>query len=263
MLIKPNLRILTVGDGDLSFSSAIVRYHRPKLITATIFDSLADLEKKYGMENFSHLTKHGANLLSEFDVTDPESWQGLGHQQFDLVIFQFPLIPNDISEVQHLASQQLGDANLRHRLLLRCFLINAQRYFLDPNGARLAVITSKDVKPYRQWDIEQSLTLNTSMEYLGQRPFNFDDFLGYQIRNVDRDKFVNQTQGISYYYSDTHQHDLGLSKPRYLTQDSPHYCGMCRVGPMLTKPDQVAHQQSKRHVKMSGFDSRWRAYLSD
>jgi len=260
--IDPSWRVLTIGDGDLSFSHAISANYRPKVLCATVFDQISDVEEKYGLASYQQLIDAKAQVLSGFDVTDSQSWQGLQRQSFDLVIFQFPLIPNDRSAVSHQQAAQLGDANLRHRRLLRQFLLNAQQHFLAPQGQRLAIITSKDVKPYRQWDIEQSLTLDTSMEYLGQMPFDAQLFPGYQIRNVDRDKFVKQTHGISYFYSDQGQHDVvsTLTKADYL-QGKEQFCGMCRVGPMLTIADRAAHQHSKRHHQMAAFDARWRKFL--
>ena len=48
MHINPNWRILTVGDGDLSFSHALLTHYHPKQLTATVFDDLviySDLNK--------------------------------------------------------------------------------------------------------------------------------------------------------------------------------------------------------------------------
>lgn len=265
MKLSPNLRILTIGDGDLSFSNSLRLHHQPQSLCATVFDSQAVLANKYGVDHYEQLVDSGVSVLTEFDVTDSTTWQGLAENSFDLVIFQFPLLPNDACATIHQRSQMLGDQNLRHRRLLHQFLQHAQQYFLAADGARLMIITSKDVKPYRQWDIEHALTIDSSISYLGQTPFNVSDFPGYDIRNVDRDKFVKQTQGISYYYSDEPQRQLAehLSVAQYTQrQTSEQYCAMCRVGPMLTQSDINAHQQSKRHRQMSTFDNNWRNYLA-
>jgi len=262
LLISAKQRILTIGDGDLSFSNALALTVRPQALTATVYDSMACLEEKYGLENYQALRGNETQVLSQFDVTEPASWLGLDKHSFDVVIFQFPLIPNDASEQGFSASSKVGDANLRNRRLLHLYLKHAQQYFLDPKGERLMIITSKDVKPYRQWNIEQSITANLTMNYLGQSPFKSDDFPQYKIRNVDRDKFVKQTLGISYYYSDKPQPQLAeqLLMPEYLT-DHNHYCAMCRVGPMRTTSDLTAHQHSKRHLKMSGYEQRWHEFI--
>jgi hypothetical protein len=58
MYINPDWRILTVGDGDLSFSASLMAHHKPRSLTATIFDSRATLMRKYGDdENYQRLKK--------------------------------------------------------------------------------------------------------------------------------------------------------------------------------------------------------------
>jgi 25S rRNA (uracil2634-N3)-methyltransferase len=98
MYIKPNWRILTIGDGDLSFSASVWQNFKPKQLTATVFDSQKTLEDKYQHHAIDLLkTDSNQQLLFGFDVTAPntwpENWRNLKHQQFDLVIFQFPLVP--------------------------------------------------------------------------------------------------------------------------------------------------------------------------
>ena len=256
MYINPSWRILTIGDGDLSFSLALKKNHQPALLTATIFDSLATLTTKYGAENYQHLCDLHCQVLTEFDVTDPLTWGDLNHQQFDLIIFQFPLIPAFGSQ-QQFQQQQVG-VNTLNRRLLRQFLLNSHNHFLDPNGQQLCVITSKDVKPYREWNVENSLALNSELNYLGSMPFDAANFPGYQVRNVDRDKFVKDTQGISYFWSTkpTIENPLTsqLTPPQYI---GDHYCAMCRVGPFGTAQDQLIHQSSKRHRRMAGFEQLW------
>lgn len=255
MYINPSWRILTVGDGDLSFSLALQRHHRPAQLTATIYDPLATLTSKYGNDNYLQLVNSDCQVLTGFDVTDPLSWRDLNHQQFDLIIFQFPLIPAFGS--QALFQQQQAGANTLNRRLLRAFLLNSHNHFLDPNGAQLAVITSKDVKPYREWNIEHSLALNSELNYLGSMTFNAADFPGYQVRNVDRDKFVKDTQGISYFWSPQAmpaELEERLTPPQYTGE---HYCPMCRVGPFGNPQDQQSHQLSKRHLRMAGFEQLW------
>ena len=258
MHINPSWRILTIGDGDLSFSLALKKHHQPTLLTATIFDSLATLTTKYGAENYQHLCDLHCQVLTEFDVTDPLTWGDLNHQQFDLIIFQFPLIPAFGSQ-QQFQQQQVG-VNTLNRRLLRTFLLNSVEYFLDPNGQQLSVITSKDVKPYREWNIEHSLHINSELNYLGSMAFSTAHFPGYQVRNVDRDKFVKDTQGISYFWSQNAlPTDLKalLTPPQYTDE---HYCAMCRVGPFGNQQDRLNHQSSKRHLRMAGFEQLW---LSD
>ena len=262
MYINSKWRILTIGDGDLSFSLSLKRHYSPTQLTATIFDNLTTLTEKYGANNYQQLKQQGCQVLTGFDVTNPQTWSDLASQQFDLVIFQFPLIPGFRS--QHEFTQQNADINTLNRHLLRTFLINSGAYFLDSHGAQLCVITSKDVKPYREWNIENSLNLNSDFNYFGSMEFNSDNFPGYQVRNVDRDKFVKDTQGNSYFWSPKPDIDATLKKQLTPPQfTGKKYCAMCRVGPFGNKNDQLIHQSSKRHQRMAGYETLWLNYLNN
>lgn len=256
MYINPAWRILTIGDGDLSFSCSLLKNYRPKALTATIFDSYASLTAKYGAKHFQQLQAQGCELLTSFDVTNKQTWKQLNKQQFDVVIFQFPLLPafNSAEDFK----QQCGNTSLNtlHRRLLRHYLLHCFDEFLYSNGAQLAFITSKDVKPYRQWHIEQALTLNTNIHYLGYMTFDIEKFPAYKIRNVDRDKHVKNTQGISHVFSRrmTSELDSKITKPKYLSE---HHCSYCRVGPFHTEQDRVNHIASKKHQQMALFEQQW------
>ena len=266
--INPNWRVLTIGDGDLSFSASLNAHHQISHITASIFYDIASLDKKYGPHHYQHVLAAGCQVLSQFDVSNANSWQGLNKNSFDFVIFQFPLIPNDGNKEQREHNQQFGGENSRNRMLLRQFLRHSFRYFLAEYGARLCMISSKDVKPYRQWNIEQALTYQLDISYLGQQPFLFEQFPDYKLRNVDRDKFVKETQAISYFWSDIDNQLMfdQLQRADYLTTDSHDdnitYCAMCRVGPMKTDIDRQAHYGSKRHLQMQQFEQQWLKLLN-
>ena len=255
MYLNPNWRILTVGDGDLSFSLSLFTHHRPCQLTATIFDSQSALAAKYQQEQLMRLRELGCQVLTGFDVTRPETWQGLAHQAFDVVIFQFPLLPGFESGKAFQHQCRNVSVNTLNRRLLRQYLIHCFRYFLDPDGVQLSFITSKDVKPYRAWNIENALTLATDIPYLGSMPFRMDLFPGYKIRHVDRDKHVKDTQGTTYVW--------GKATPEIREQLTPHgylgqdYCAMCRVGPFTTELDRSQHLSSKRHQTMQAYEIMW------
>lgn len=256
MYINPAWRILTIGDGDLSFSHSLLENYRPQSLTATIFDDLSSLSAKYDLTYFEQLKAQGCEVLTSFDVTNNQTWGELSKHQFDAVFFQFPLLPAFIS-VEDFKQQCLNiSLNTLHRRLLRNYLLNCFDYFLDSKGAQLAFITSKDVKPYRQWHIEQSLTLHTDIYYLGNMQFEIKRFPGYKIRNVDRDKHVKNTQGITYAFSRSASTELDnkIIKPKYL---GDRYCSYCRVGPFNTDQDKHNHQISKKHQKMALFEQQW------
>ncbi|GHE86513.1 Rossmann-like fold-containing protein [Thalassotalea profundi] len=261
MYINSAWRILTVGDGDLSFSQALLESYRPQFLTATIFDNYSSLNTKYGDVHFQKLQIQGCNVLTDFDVTNKQTWGSLKKHQFDAVIFQFPLLPAFNSEEDFKQQCINVSVNTLNRRLLRKYLLNSVNYFLDPNGSQLAFITSKDVKPYRQWHIEQVLTLNTDINYLGYMPFNIEKFPGYKIRNVDRNKHVKDTQGITYAFSQriSTELDSKLTQPKYLNDN---YCSYCRVGPFYAEQDKQNHLRSKKHQTMTQFEVQWLADIT-
>ena len=258
MKLNKQWRILTVGDGDLSFSHSLsIQFPHSQLI-ASVYDSEAVLLDKYKNNAYSSLKQKQVKILTEFDVTEPRSWHRISSLSVDVVIFQFPLIPA-FSDFDDFKQQSLS-VNTLNRRLLRLYIYFAHKYVLDPAGPMLCIITSKDVKPYCEWDLESSLTKGLGINYLGQSIFNINDFPGYKIRNVDRDKHVKDTSGISYVWSaKTAPDELPhLHRPSYLLDN---HCSYCRAGPFLTDKDKLAHENSKKHKNMKKHHDDWMKYL--
>ncbi|MEJ6475386.1 class I SAM-dependent methyltransferase [Pseudoalteromonas piscicida] len=258
MILDKNWRILTVGDGDLSFSYSLAKHFKPATLIASVYDSEAELKLKYQDNAFDKLSDLGIRIVTQFDVTNLSCWQKIPLHAFDAVIFQFPLLPAFGSH--QCFQQQTLSVNTLNRRLLRKFLINTTSYALDPHGEQLGIITSKDVKPYIEWNIEESLVIGTAHHYLGQSTFDISQFPEYQIRNVDRDKHVKDTSGISYYWSINKQHAIipQLILPRYLNAD---HCTMCRAGPFISDNDKKAHNKAKKHKNMQKHEYEWLDYL--
>lgn len=260
MLIEKNWRVLTIGDGDLSFSAAIASHHQPAALTATVFDDKPTLLTKYTENAFQQLQNHQVDVLFEFDVTKPSSWGELNKHSFDLVIFQFPLIPGFKSKQEYQEKCSEFNTNTLNRQLLRAFLLHSFEHFLDPNGKRLCYITSKDVKPYKEWNIENALHINTSLFYLGWHDFDIEAFPGYKVRNVDRDKHVKDTRGITYVWSDKEDHPLKKQLTPSLYQGE-EYCELCASGPYHTEADKARHLRSKKHLNMLHYENLWHKML--
>ncbi|WP_046006050.1 class I SAM-dependent methyltransferase [Pseudoalteromonas rubra] len=258
MLIEPDWRVLTVGDGDLSFSLSLSKQLKPGHLCASIYDDEATLRSKYQQHALDELRAQNVPVLTEFDVNNQRSWAALEGRQFDAVIFQFPLIPAFTSK-QAFDAQTLS-TNTLNRRLLRNFVDFSHRFALDSSGPMLALVTSKDVKPYCEWNLEGSLCDGLDYQYLGQSDFNINAFEGYRIRNVDRDKHVKDTSGITYYWSAKPHARLrqSLNQPPYLTHN---HCAMCRAGPFLSEQDKQAHWGSKKHAMMHKHEQDWLAYL--
>ena len=266
MFIKPNWRILTIGDGDLSFSASLWDHFKPAQLTATVFDSQQTLENKYQHHAIKQLqTDPNQQVLFGFDVTDPKTWAKLRNQSFDLVIFQFPLVPAfEDPEYFH----TMGDISINtlNRLLLRKYLIHCVEYFLDPDGKQLCYITSKDVKPYSEWNIENSLNQGLEhIHYLGSMNFDINKFPGYKVRNVDRDKHVKDTQGLTYAWSskiDSKDHDNALLEALEIkSHQRKGYCEICKAGPFVSTSDKTLHEQTKKHRLMQQYEQQYASVL--
>lgn len=259
MYLNPNWRILTVGDGDLSFSYALATDIKPTKLVASTYDDATTLITKYADNALTALKASNVTVLNSFDVTNPETWQRLNGELFDLVIFQFPLIPAFVGQAAF--RENTVSINTLNRALLHQFIKYATDFALDINGPMLCYITSKDVKPYREWNIEGSLNDSLASRYLGQMPFDIGLFPGYKIRNVDRDKHVKDTSGISYVFSPNEVPELKdkLTIPVYLGN---HSCPLCRVGPFHGEEDKQKHLLAKKHQQMLAFEADWQAWLA-
>lgn len=263
MYINPAWRILTIGDGDLSFSASLWQHYQPKALTATIFDSEAALFAKYGDEFYQQLLSDGGEVLVNFDVTASRTWGTLQRHQYDVVIFQFPLVPRFSSADEFKQRIDNISINTLNRRLLRTYLVHCFDYFLAKTGAQLAFITSKEVAPYRQWNIEQALTINTAIKFIGKLAFNLDNFPGYRIRNVDRDKHVRATKSITYVYSskaNTELDDNVWFLP-YHHEPRENYCHLCQSGVFYTDKDRQIHLNTKKHRQMLQFEQQWLEHL--
>lgn len=260
MFIKPGWRILTIGDGDLSFSLALANRYQPAALTATVLDSEAVLTNKYALNALSELRNKGCRVLFEVDITQPESFHGRLGAEYDLVIFQFPLVPNAGPLSPGKSFHHSADSNLLNRILLARTLEHSFAEFLDPQGRQLCYITSKDVKPYCDWQIE-SLGEHLGIEFLGTLAFLPGEFPGYRLRNVDRDKQVKATAATTYVWGNVSDSDEVLTSLRPVPQKQNNYCHLCKVGPITTPRDLEAHLNSRQHKRKAKYQQHWLTYL--
>lgn len=260
MFLKPNWRILTIGDGDLTFSYSLLAHHQITQLSASVLDAKATIMDKYSKNGINGLNRLNANVHYELDITNAKTWPNTLCGAFDLVIFQFPLVPAVKSKD---AFDQAPNQNIVNRNLLRNYLLACFDYFLDKNGARLSYITSKEVKPYSHWQIETDLVTDTSIAYLGKQAFNYSLFPDYQIRNVDRDKQVKDTKGFIYCYSDVSQPESVINQFTPFAFNKTGYCPLCRVGPFTSEENKQRHFASKKHLKLAAYQQQWFSFLSE
>ena len=137
-------RILTVGDGDFSFSLSLAngiqsinatssssssssRYQ----LTATSHESLAQLHLTYESvgiaDKLSQLHAHGVTVLHGVDATQLAATTALHQQQYDVIIWNFPCV-----RAPKGADGQTTEIDI-NKQLLRDFFRNAHGY-LTPHG---------------------------------------------------------------------------------------------------------------------------------
>ncbi|BDX05121.1 Rossmann-like fold-containing protein [Planctobacterium marinum] len=258
MYLHPSWSALTIGDGDLSFSLALTQKYPDLRVCASVLDTEQEVREKYQLNAIDALRNTGHKVCFALDITAPHSFPSGLAADFDVTIFQFPLVPNNGPRKPGQSWHQGADSNLLNRRLLSDFIKHSASYFLSPRGARLCYITSKDVKPYCDWHIE-CLGAQSTLQYLGDMPFTPVDFHGYRVRNVDRDKQVKSTAARTYVWS-----DKALSEP--IPQLSPpittaQYCSLCKVGPVADEQDWFNHLNSKQHKRRAEYQQNWENYL--
>lgn len=255
MYLPKNCRVITIGDGDLSFSRALLAHVEPENLMASTYDTEDVLRDKYAQNALDDLRNAGVPVQHGIDVTNLQSVNALADHGADIVIFNHPLVPTHRSYAQY-QKQRDKSSNLVNRDLLFHFLKHSFDLLLKPDGERLCYITTKSVKPYSHWHIETSLTINTQYYYLGNEPFQLSMFKNYMVRNVDRDKCVKHEASDVYVYSDRINHPvLERLSPFNFTADS--CCKLCRKGPFATNDDWAVHQNTRIHKAQVQYHEAW------
>lgn len=272
MHLQPHWKVITIGDGDLSFSLSISRRFPDLTLCATVLDSEQQLRSKYELNAIDALVAAGHQVAFNADITKPLSFTDKLQYTFDVAIFQFPLVPNAGPRKPGQSWHQSDDGNLQNRKLLQKFLHHSGEYLLSKDGARLCYITSKDVKPYCDWNIEGLAAVADKktevMHYLGKMPFHPGEFPDYRVRNVDRDKQVKSTAAFTYvwsgYASLRQQQMLPTPLSEKLEPPKPahsRYCLLCDIGPIENEQDWLNHLNSRQHKRREGYQNRWEEYL--
>lgn len=258
MQLEPDWQVMTVGDGDLSFSHSLFKSLGIKRLTPTVLDTEKALKNKYSDNAIEALENAAIFPLFEFDVTKEALWQQNIKAIYDVVIFQFPLIPAVGSKEAYLAGPSL---NVRNRYLLRQFIQFAAQYALSAEGKKLIYITSKEVKPYIDWNIETLVDDKQSIHYLGRQRFSEKPFLQYRMRNVDRDKVIKSTRSYTHIWS-LNGNDQQLVNLERRPSFGHKGCDLCCAGPFTTAQEKSAHVASARHQRMTSYDAQWQQLIS-
>ncbi len=140
-----SLRVLTVGDGDLSYSLALARcYGTAVSLTATTLCSEAELRAKYALAG-AHMTELralGATIIHGVDACTLEP-RALG--EHEAVIFNLPHLGAAADLTDEAEHARLHGALVAH------FLYSARALVLRTAGAIHLTLTGNQV---RTWDVE-------------------------------------------------------------------------------------------------------------
>ena len=136
-------QILTLGDGDLSFSLALATQLGGRNITATVFDSREECIEKYDTfrANEAALASTGASCHTAVDATALAKQPWLQPHAFDRIVFNFP----------HVGGSTESDIRKNQRLLRQ--VMASARSILAPH--QRLIISLRDTPFYASWKIEE------------------------------------------------------------------------------------------------------------
>ncbi|XP_051190790.1 heavy metal-associated isoprenylated plant protein 41-like [Lolium perenne] len=183
--------ILTVGDGDFSFSLALATaFGSGKNIVATSLDTYEELNTKYShaVSNVKELERLGATVLHGVDVKEMNVHADLWPRLFDRIVFNFP-------HAGFNGREDNADMIKSHQELVRGFFSTA-RHMLFRQGE--VHVTHKTKHPYWTWGIEQ-LASESSLTMLEEAAFQIQDYPGYNQKRgsgwrCDRDFDISDSR---------------------------------------------------------------------
>jgi 25S rRNA (uracil2634-N3)-methyltransferase len=176
--------ILTVGDGDLSFSLGLARLLSSRNIT---FDLLASTHESESVvlsvypsaaSNISELKQLSTTVLHDIDATRFRDTLGAGPRHegnYDVIAWNFPCV-----RMPKGADGQVSEIEA-NKALLRGFFSNCS-YLLKPLTGELHV-THKTIEPFSWWKIAD-LARDEGLEMLGTVVFDRYLYPGYVNRKV-------------------------------------------------------------------------------
>eukprot|EP01041_Mallomonas_annulata_P002670 gene2670-5250_t len=195
---KSGYKILTVGDGDFSFSLSIAKGLLPDItqtenkteIIATSHESFECIIKTYpaSNQNLEQLKQLGVRIYHDIDATSLQSYEVMNpfKNNLDAIIWNFPCV-----RMENGADAQVNEIEL-NRSLLRRFFTNIVEYLKDSNPLDTessinqhgrVYITHKTIEPFCWWNIVQ-LAEESGLYYNGSIIFDKYLFPGYINRKV-------------------------------------------------------------------------------
>lgn len=192
-------KILTVGDGDLTFSRSLAQSFAHQL-TATTHESHQSLLKTYpnAPEVLDALRSAGVTMFHEVDATNFESHAEVRTHKFDIVIWNFPCV-----RIERGADGQVSELE-QNQELLRLFF-RSVRSILRPKGE--VHVTHKTIEPFSWWGLT-TLAAAEGLQLFQTIVFDRCNYAGYTNRKVlDKKSFpCNDARVSQSYYAQLHLH---------------------------------------------------------
>ncbi|XP_076172375.1 ferredoxin-fold anticodon-binding domain-containing protein 1-like [Ptiloglossa arizonensis] len=146
-VFSKNDSVLLIGEGNFSFSVALLQLNLKINITATCYE--ANVYSAIGKKNIECLVNNGVRVLLSVDATNLKEHPILKTELFDKVIFNFP----------HVGGKMRIEKN---RELLKQFFVNATK-LLKNNGQILVTLCNGQGgthidDPPRRWDDSWKIT---------------------------------------------------------------------------------------------------------
>ncbi|TVU09956.1 hypothetical protein EJB05_43455, partial [Eragrostis curvula] len=170
-------RILTVGDGDFSFSLALATaFGSGANLVATSLDTYEVVRGKYSKaeSNIMEVKRLGATVLHGVDAKTMVFHTDLKNKRFDRIVFNFPHAGFKGKE------DDLHLINM-HKELMWYFFYNACRLLRRYGEIH---VTHKTGGPYDRWDLER-LASECSLALIMKVDFQKEDYPGYNQKRGD------------------------------------------------------------------------------
>eukprot|EP01025_Chloroclados_australasicus_P060316 TRINITY_DN7728_c0_g2_i3.p1 TRINITY_DN7728_c0_g2~~TRINITY_DN7728_c0_g2_i3.p1 ORF type:complete len:377 (+),score=14.50 TRINITY_DN7728_c0_g2_i3:96-1226(+) len=181
-------QVLTVGDGDFTYSLALCSIARTNKVVATSYDSKEQVIQKYApkvYDTLQRLSEVGCTVLHGVNATTLHSDKQLNTletNRFDMIKFQHP----------HCGVE---DAQ-RHRILLAHFFSSSVQILQLEGKVEISV----SLEQAERWKIQEQ-ALKAGLHLIESKPFDFQQYPGYMPRRHQANKTFKNDESILYIFA--------------------------------------------------------------